>query len=61
MESPNSKTASPLLERCAQFRLELTYKGKILEAILNPDGSVTFDSRNYTACSAAAAAARGSV
>ena len=37
------------------------YKGKILEAILNPDGSVTFDSRNYTACSAAAAAARGSV
>ena len=24
VESPNSKTASPLLERCAQFRLELT-------------------------------------
>lgn len=37
------------------------YKGKVLEALLNADGSVTFDGRNYTACSAAAAAARGSV
>jgi hypothetical protein len=27
VESPNSKTASPLLERCAQFRLELTALG----------------------------------
>jgi hypothetical protein len=37
------------------------YKEKILEAVLNADGAVTFDGRNYASCSAAAAAARGSV
>lgn len=37
------------------------YKGKSLEATLNVDGTVTFGSRNFAACSAAASAARGTV
>lgn len=37
------------------------YKGQRLEAMLNVDGTVTFASRHFAACSAAAAAARGTV
>jgi len=37
------------------------YKGKLLQATLQADGSVEFAGQRYSACSAAAAQARGSV
>lgn len=42
-------------------RLFRRYKGTIVEATLEADGTVTFGNHNYSACSAAAAQARGSI
>jgi hypothetical protein len=43
------------------LRLFRTYKGKVLEATLHPDGTVEFLGTRYPSCSTAAEAARGSV